>query len=60
MNKKTLLTLLISLVFSFSATFFIIRSTDHKECDSLTKEVKDKNGNKKIVKEHVCKEKYAF
>jgi hypothetical protein len=60
MDKKTLLIILIAFVLSFSATFFIIRSNDHKECESVMKEVTDKNGNKKVVKEHVCKEKYAF
>ncbi len=60
MNKKTLLTLLIAFVFSFSATFFIIKSNDHKECERVMKRVTDKNGNKVVLKEHVCKEKYAF
>ena len=60
MNKKTLLLLLVAFVLSFSATFFIIRSNDHKECESVMKEVTDKNGNKVVLKDHVCKEKYAF
>lgn len=60
MNKKTLLLLLVAFVLGFSVTFFIIRSNDHKECESVIKRFTDKNGNKVILKEHVCKEKYAF
>jgi hypothetical protein len=60
MNKKTLLLLLVAFVLSFSVTFFIIRSNDHKECESVIKRFTDKNGNKVVLKEHVCKEKYAF
>jgi hypothetical protein len=59
-TKKTLIFIAILFVISFSTTFFIIRSNDHKECDIVIKKELDKNGNQIAKKEHVCKEKYSF
>jgi hypothetical protein len=59
-TKKTLIFSAILFVISFSTTFFIIRSNDHKECGTLVKSDLDKNGNQIAKKEHVCKEKYSF
>ncbi|TDE52976.1 hypothetical protein [Flavobacterium sp. GT3P67] len=59
-TKRTLIFIALLFVISFSTTFFIIRSNDHKECDTLVKKELDKNGNKITIKEHVCKEKYSF
>jgi hypothetical protein len=47
-------------VISFSTTFFIIRSNDHKECGVVIKKEMDKNGIEVTKEEHVCKEKYSF
>jgi len=60
MNTKTIILVLIVFIFSFSATFFIIKSNDHKECIIVQKKSKDINGNIIVMKEHICKEKYSF
>lgn len=59
-TKKTLIFIALLFVISFSATFFIIRSNDHKECDIVLKKELDKNGIESSKEEHVCKEKYSF
>lgn len=51
---------LIVFIFSFSATFFIKKSNDHKECNIVQKKSKVVNGNIIVLKEHICKEKYSF
>lgn len=59
-TKRTLIFIALLFVISFSATFFIIRSNNHKECEIVVKKELDKNGNKITKNEHVCKEKYSF
>ena len=59
-TKKILIFIALLFVISFSITFFIIRSNDHKECGTLVKKELDKNGNEVTKEEHVCKEKYSF
>ena len=59
-TKKTLIFIALLFVISFSTTFFIIRSNDHKECDIVIKKELDKNGVEGTKEEHVCKEKYSF
>ena len=59
-TKNTLIFIAVLFVISFSATFFIIRSNDHKECDILVKKELDRNGIEVTKQEHVCKEKYSF
>ena len=59
-TNRILIFIALLFVISFSATFFIIRSNDHKECGTLIKNGIDKDGNKITKKEHVCKEKYSF
>lgn len=59
-TKRTLIFIALLFVISFSTTFFIIRSNDHIECDTLVKKEMDKNGNQIVTEEHVCKEKYSF
>ena len=59
-TKKILIFIALLFVISFSITFFIIRSNDHKECETLVKKELDKNGNEVTKEEHVCKEKYSF
>ena len=58
--KKTLIFIALLFVVSFSTTFFIIRSNDHKECDIVIKKELDKNGIEVTKEEHVCREKYSF
>ena len=60
MNKKTLVLIVLAFALGFGGTFFIIKSNDHKECEIVTKKVKDKTGNWETTEEHTCKEKYAF
>jgi uncharacterized membrane protein len=60
MNTKNIVLVIIVFIFSFSATFFIIRSNDHKECETLQIKTKDTNGNLVISQKHICKEKYSF
>jgi hypothetical protein len=59
-TKRTLIFIALLFVISFSTTFFIIRSNDHKECDIVIKKEMDKNGIEVTMEEHVCKEKYSF
>jgi hypothetical protein len=59
-TTRTLLFIALLFVISFSTIFFIIRSNDHKECDTFVKKEVDKNGNETRKEEHVCKEKYSF
>lgn len=59
-TKKTLIFIVILFVISFSTTFFIIRSNDHKECDIVIKKELDKNGIEVTNEEYVCKERYSF
>ena len=59
-TKKTLIISALLFVISFSTTFFIIRSNDHKECDIVIKKELDKNGIEVTREEHVCREKYSF
>ena len=59
-TKDTLIFIALLFVVSFSTTFFIIRSNDHKECETLLKKELDRNGIEVTKKEHVCKEKYSF
>ena len=59
-TKRTLIFIVLLFLISFSATFFIIRSTDHKECEIVIKKELDKNGIEVTKEEHVCKEKYSF
>ena len=47
-------------VISFSITFFIIRSNDHKECETIVKKELNKNGTENIKEKHICREKYSF
>ena len=56
-TKRILIFIFLLFVISFSATFFMIRSNDHKECEIVIKKEIDKDGKKK---EHVCKEKYSL
>jgi uncharacterized membrane protein len=60
MNTKTIVLVIIVFIFSFSATFFIIKSNDHKECETLLINTKDKKGNLVETQKHICKEKYSF
>jgi hypothetical protein len=60
MNTKTKIAAIIVLVFSFLATFFIIKSNDHKKCNTLQLITKDENGNLVTSQKHICKEKYSF
>ena len=59
-TKKTLIISALLFVISFSTTFFIIRSNDHKECNIVIKKELDKNGIEVTREEHVCREKYSF
>jgi hypothetical protein len=59
-TKRSLIFIAFAFVMSFSATFFIIKSNDHKECETVIKKELDKNGNKITKEVHVCKEKYSF
>ena len=59
-TKRILIFIFLLFVISFSATFFMIRSNDHKECEIVIKKELDKNGIEFTNKEHVCKEKYSF
>ncbi len=60
MNTKTILIVVVIFIFSFSATFFIIKSNDHKECNTLQIKTKDTNGILVESQKHICKEKYSF
>ncbi len=60
MNTKTIILVIIVFIFSFSATFFITKSNDHKECNTLQIKTKDTKGNLVISQKHICKEKYSF
>jgi uncharacterized membrane protein len=60
MNTKTIILVIIVFIFSFSATFFIIKSNDHKECEILKIMTKDNKGNLVETEKHICKEKYSF
>lgn len=59
-TKKILILIALLFVISFSATFFIIKNNDHKECETVVKKELDKNGNSVTKEEHICKEKYSF
>ena len=59
-TKKTSIFIALLFVISFSTTFFIMRSNDHKECGVVIKKEMDKNGIEVTKEEHVCKEKYSF
>jgi hypothetical protein len=59
-TKRTLIFIALAFVISFSATFFVIKSNDHKECKIFIKKELDKKGNTITKKEHICKEKYSF
>ena len=52
--------IILAFALGFGGTFFIIKSNDHKECEIVTKKVKDKTGNWVTTEKHTCKEKYAF
>jgi len=58
-NRIYIISLLIGTLFC-TAYYFIKISNDHLECDTLTSIEIDKNGNKVVVKKHICKEKYSF
>lgn len=59
-TKNTLIFITVLFVISFLATFFIVSSNDHKECDKVVNKELDKNGFEAAKKEHVCNEKYSF
>ena len=59
-TKRTLIFIALLFVISFSTTFLIIRSTDHKVCEIVIKKELDKNGIQVTKEGHVCKEKYSF
>jgi hypothetical protein len=59
-TKRILILIALLFVISFSATFFVIKSNDHKECDTVIKIELDKNGNSVRKEEHICKEKYSL
>ena len=59
-TKNTLIFITVLFVISFSATFFIISSNDHKECDKVVSKELNKNGITVTKEEHVCNEKYSF
>jgi hypothetical protein len=59
-KKRHLIYIVLTFSIAFSATFFIIKSNDHKECETVMKKSLDKNGQEVRTTEHVCKEKYSF
>ena len=59
-TKNTLIFIAVLFVISFSTTFFIIKSNDHKECGKIINKEFNKNGIETAKEAHVCKEKYSF
>jgi hypothetical protein len=59
-KKRHLIYIVLTFSIAFSATFFIIKSNDHKECETVMKKSLDKNGQEVRTTKHVCKEKYSF
>jgi hypothetical protein len=49
-----------ALIISVSICYFIKKSNDHIECDTVTSKKINKNGNVKEEERHVCKENYSF
>lgn len=60
MKIKALFLIAIIAFATIGAAMFIKVSNDHKECSTITKQVKDADGNTVTVSEHVCKEKANF
>ena len=60
MNKRFLIGLLATLVFTVGAIQFIRVNNDHVECEQKVERTKDVAGNTVVATEHVCKEKYNF
>jgi hypothetical protein len=58
-NRIYIISLLIGTLFC-TAYYFIKISNDHLECDTVTSTKIDKNGNKVVNTNHICKEKYSF
>ena len=59
-KKRYLISIILTFSIAFASTFFIIKSNDHKECETVIEKVRDKNGYEVATTEHVCQEKYSF
>ena len=59
-KKRHLIYIILTFSIAFAGTFFIIKSNNHKECETMIKKVIDKNGHEVATTEHVCLEKYSF
>ena len=59
-KKRHLISIILTFSIAFAGTFFIIKSNDYKECETVIKKVIDKNGHEVATTEHVCLEKYSF
>jgi hypothetical protein len=59
-TKKHFFSIILIFSIALSTTFFVKRSNDHKECDTVVKKELNKNGHKVVTREHICKEKYSF
>ncbi len=60
MKNRLIIGILSLVVATFGLVFFINKSNDHQECNTVKKTSTDKNGNQVVFAKHVCNEKYSF
>ncbi len=58
MTSKKISLVATLIVLSVVSFFFIRFTNDHKECGTETYTKTEKNGDKVLVKKHICREKY--
>jgi uncharacterized membrane protein len=59
-NKRIIAVVILVFTIGFGGTFFIIKSNDHIECETVVKKYKNNDGDIVTRTEHVCKEKYSL
>lgn len=59
-SMKKLIIPIAVVVAGASATFFIIKSNDHKECSQRSYQTVNEDGSVTTHTEHICKEKFSF
>lgn len=60
MNKRFIVGLLATVLFTIGTVQFIRLSNDHAECNQKVERTKDAAGNSVVATEHVCREKFSF
>jgi hypothetical protein len=60
MNRRFLLGLVATIIFTVGTVQFIRISNDHVECSIKEERTEDAAGRTTVTTEHICREKFSF